>query len=347
MIISFKQDKLCLIYGIEGEPLPKSQRLIQLIMRINAKRSFTVRELADEFGLSTRTITRDLQELSELGIPIYSVQGRGGGYKLLQERLLPPISFTEGEALAMFFAAQTLDYFGSVPFGEGADSALHKFYHYLPADIREQIDRLKNRIMFWSPYRPMSAEILQTLLQAIMIRSVVTVKYKSSGGVSERNIQPIGLYASSGYWYCPAYCFHREDIRQFRADRILSAALNETIPCREDISPMTLLDKPNKDHLEQTTLQLEMTKKGVWLLESNPRFAPFIQQNEDGSGMATVKIAAEDLNFYVDLIWQLGGEVKIAAPAEGIAYMNQKIESMRLLYQTGPAEKLLSGALAK
>lgn len=79
-----------------------------------------------------------------------------------------------------------------------------------------------------------------------------------------------------------------------------------------------------------------MTKKGVWLLESNPRFAPFIQQNEDGSGMATVKIAAEDLNFYVDLIWQLGGEVKLAAPAEGIAYMNQKIESMRLLYQTGP-----------
>jgi predicted DNA-binding transcriptional regulator YafY len=63
--------------------LLKSQRLVQLIMVINAKKSFTVPELAEEFGLSTRTITRDLQELSALGIPIYSVQGRGGGSNLL------------------------------------------------------------------------------------------------------------------------------------------------------------------------------------------------------------------------------------------------------------------------
>ncbi|RAV23233.1 helix-turn-helix transcriptional regulator [Paenibacillus contaminans] len=314
--------------------MQKSQRLIQLIMRINAKPSFTVRELADEFGLSTRTITRDLLELSELGVPVYSIQGRGGGYKLLQERLLPPISFTEGEAIALFFACQTLDYFSSLPFGDGADSALHKFYHYLPADLKERIDRLKNRIMFWSPYRPMSAEILQTLMQAIMIGRVVAITYKSSGGISERNIQPIGLYSSSGYWYCPAYCFSKEDIRQFRADRILSAVLNDTIPCRADVSGKSLLDKPTKDHLEQTLLQLEMTSKGVWMLESNPHIAPYIQRNEDGSGTATIQIAAEDLSFYVDLIWQLGGEGKIVGPAEGVAYMKQKIESMCSLYRT-------------
>lgn len=312
--------------------MQKSQRLIQLMMRINAKRSFTVRELADEFGLSTRTITRDLQELSELGVPVYSIQGRGGGYRLLQERLLPPISFTENEAIAMFFACQTMDYFSSMPFGEGADAALHKFYHYLPADIREQIDRLKNRIMFWSPYRAMSAEILQTLLQAIMIRSVLTIEYRSSSGVSERNIQPIGLYASSGYWYCPAYCFTREEIRQFRADRILSAVLNSIIPSRADVSQKTLLDEPVRKDEEKTRLELEVTNKGVWMLESNARFGPYIHHNEDGSGTIIIEIAAQDMSFYVDLIWQWGEEVKIVGPAEAKAYMQQKIESMRLLY---------------
>ncbi|MCM3271863.1 helix-turn-helix transcriptional regulator [Paenibacillus elgii] len=312
--------------------MQKSQRLIQMMMRINASKSFTVRELADEFGLSSRTITRDLQELSELGVPIYSVQGRGGGYRLLQERLLPPISFSEGEAIAMFFACQSMDYFSSLPFGEGADSALRKFYHYLPADVREQIDRLKNRIMFWSPYRWMSPEILQTLLQAIMIRSVVTIEYKSSSGVSERNIQPIGLYASSGFWYCPAFCFLRGEIRQFRADRILSASINESIPCREDITQKTLMDKPRKDQQEQTVLRLELTKKGVWLLESNSRIAPYIGRNEDGSGYADIRIAAEDLSFYVDFIWQFGTDVKITGPNEAMMCMKQKIESMRLLY---------------
>jgi predicted DNA-binding transcriptional regulator YafY len=312
--------------------LHKSQRLFQMMMRINAKKSFTVKELADEFGLSSRTIMRDLQELSELGVPIYSIQGRGGGYKLRHQRLLPPISFTEGEAIAMFFACQSLDYFSSLPFGEGADSGLHKFYHYLPADVKEQIDLLKSRVMLWSPSRLMSPDILQTLLQAIMFRSVVTIEYKSRSDVSERNIQPIGLYASSGYWYCPAYCFLREEIRQFRADRILSALLNGSFPCREDVNQMTLMNKPKKDHLEQTTLRLELTKKGVWQLESNPRFDPFIQRNEDGSGMASVLIAAEDMNFYVDLIWQLGKDVKILGPVEAIAHIKQKIESMRSTY---------------
>lgn len=310
----------------------KSQRIIQMMMVINAKKSFTVRELADEFGLSSRTITRDLQELSELGVPIYSIQGRGGGYKLLQERLLPPISFLEGEAIAMFFACQSLDYFSSLPFGEGAASALHKFYHYLPADVKEQIDRLQNKVMFWSPYRWMSSDILQTLLQAIMIPSVVTIEYKSSSGLLQRNIQPIGLYTSAGFWYCPAYCFLREEIRLFRADRILSAVINESIPCRDDITQKTLLDKPQKDHLEKTLLRLEFTKKGVWLMESNPRIAPHMRCNQDGSGKADISIATEDLKFYMDYIWQFGGEVKIIGPAEAITYIQQKIESMRLLY---------------
>lgn len=189
--------------------LQKSQRLIRMIMIINAKKSFTVQELADEFGLSTRTITRDLQELSELGVPIYSIQGRGGGYKLLQERILPPIAFSESEAVAMFIACQSLQHFGTLPFDEGATSALHKFYHYLPADVREQIDRLKNNVTIWSPHRFMFPKILRTLLQAIMICCVVTIEYSSSHGLTQRNIQPIGLFARDGYWYCPAYCFQR------------------------------------------------------------------------------------------------------------------------------------------
>jgi hypothetical protein len=168
-----------------------------------------------------------------------------------------------------------------------------------------------------------------------MFRIVVTIEYKSRTSVSERNIQPIGVYASSGYWYCPAYCFLREEIRQFRADRILSTLLNGSFPCREDVNQMTLMNKPKKDHLEQTTLRLELTKKGVWQLESNPRFAPFIQRNVDGSGMAIVQIAVEDMNFYVDLIWQLGRDVNILGPSEAITFIKQKIESMRSSYLCG------------
>ncbi|GIP05393.1 DeoR family transcriptional regulator [Paenibacillus lautus] len=312
--------------------MQKSQRLIQLMMMINAKKSFTVRELADEFGLSVRTISRDLDELSGLGVPIYSVQGRGGGYRLLQERMLPPISFTESEAIAIFFACQSLSYFSTLPFGEGAATALHKFYHYLPADIKEQIDRLKDRVMIHSPFRPMSADILQTLMQAVMVRQAVTISYRSSAGSSQRHIQPIGLYASSGYWYCPAYCFTQEDIRQFRVDRMTAASPNESLPIREDIASQTLQDMPEIGDVEMKLFEVELTSKGVWLLETDTRLGPHIHRNTDVSGVVRLEIPATDVNFYADYVWRLGEEAVITSPAEAVQWTREKIESMRLRY---------------
>lgn len=85
--------------------MSKSKRLIELMMTVNRMRKFTVRELADQFGVSSRTILRDLQELSELGVPLYSEVGPHGGYQVLKERVLPPIAFSEEEAVAMFLPA--------------------------------------------------------------------------------------------------------------------------------------------------------------------------------------------------------------------------------------------------
>lgn len=312
--------------------MQKSKRLIQLMMMINAKKSFTVKELADEFGLSVRTLARDLDELSSLGVPIYSVQGRGGGYRLLQERLLPPISFTESEAIAIFFACQSLSYFSTLPFGDGATTALHKFYHYLPTDIKDQIDRLRDRVMIHSPFRPMSKDILQTLMQAVMIRQVVTISYRSSTGSSDRHIQPIGLYASSGYWYCPAYCFDREDIRQFRVDRMTAASINESIAIRKDIADRTLRDTPEIGEVEMKLFEVQLTSKGIWLLETDTRLGPHIHKNKNGSGVVQLEIPASDVIFYAEYIWRLGEEAAITSPAEAVQWTREKIESMRLRY---------------
>ncbi|QYR20946.1 YafY family transcriptional regulator [Paenibacillus sp. sptzw28] len=312
----------------------KSQRLIQLIMVINAKKSFTAGELADEFGLSTRTITRDLQELSTLGIPIYSVQGRGGGYRLLRERMLPPITFSESEAVAMFFACQSLQYYGSLPFDEGAAAALHKFYHYLPADVKEQIERLRNKVAIWSPHRSMSSACLRTLLQAVMIRSAVTIRYKSSHIVSDRDIQPIGLYASQGYWYCPAYCFHRKAYRLFRGDRISSASLNPSIECLEEVDKRSVKDWNEQEILkmDKTELIFNLTPNGVRTLESSS-FDDSIQCREDGSGTVRKWVPKEDLSFFVNIIWGLGEDAEIVEPAEAVDLIKRKIEKIKNVYQ--------------
>lgn len=70
--------------------MSKAKRLNEMIMMVNRKKRFTVGELAQEFGVSKRTVLRDLQELSELGVPLYSETGPHGGYQVLNERILPP-----------------------------------------------------------------------------------------------------------------------------------------------------------------------------------------------------------------------------------------------------------------
>lgn len=71
-----------------------------MIMMVNRKKKFTVKELIQEFEVSKRTILRDLQELSEIGVPLYSEVGPHGGHQVLNERILPPIAFSEGEAIS-------------------------------------------------------------------------------------------------------------------------------------------------------------------------------------------------------------------------------------------------------
>jgi predicted DNA-binding transcriptional regulator YafY len=312
--------------------MQKAQRLIRMMMVINARRSFTVRELADEFGLSTRTVTRDLQELGELGVPVYSVQGRGGGYRLLRERVLPPISFTEGEAVAIFFACQSLQYYGSQPFGAGAESALHKFYHYMPSDVRGRIDAMKERVMMWSPNRPMSGEVLETLMEAVMGKKVARIRYRSREGESERDIQPIGLYASSGYWYCPAYCMKRGEMRQFRADRIVKAELRPDIASREDIAALTLADRPENAGREGVELVADLSAEGLWQLESNRRFGPYMERFGDGSGRIRMRVPEEELPFYVEALWPLCAHARIMAPEKAVRLVEGKLREMGRAY---------------
>ncbi|MDQ0059917.1 putative DNA-binding transcriptional regulator YafY [Paenibacillus harenae] len=306
------------------------------MMKVNARKSFTIGELAIDLGVSERTISRDLIDLSELGVPLYSIQGRGGGFKILNERMLPPIAFTESEAISIFFSAQSLKYYGSLPFGEGTESAMDKFYHYLQPDIKEQIDRLKDKVAIWSPNREMSAACLQVLLRAIMVRRTVTIEYGSIKKFETRDVQPIGLYSDRGYWYCPAYCFNRKAYRLFRADRILSAQLNEAIAFHEDLDLKSIRDWPDMEITDtvKTVLVVCLTAAGVRKLEPNGRLYPFIVLHEDGGGTLRMSIPVRQLAFYVDMIWGVSYDAKIIEPEEAVYMMEQNIAMMEQQYFT-------------
>ncbi|MFC4102542.1 helix-turn-helix transcriptional regulator [Paenibacillus xanthanilyticus] len=304
--------------------MPKSRRLMELMMTVNRKRRFKVQELADEFGVSARTILRDLQELSELGVPLYSEVGPHGGYQVVRERVLPPIAFTEGEASAMFFAVHALRHYSSLPFDAESASALSKFYLHMPGDVRDQIDGMKERVDFITPTRRSDAPFLAALLDAAVKQKVLAVLYETKEeGAASRRIQPVFLYAHNGLWYCTAYCFMRQDYRTFRCDRIRDAADDPTEPLK--LSDIRLIRHEAASPADAVRLSAELTRTGTQRCEAELWLSPLLQVREDGTAAIDADVDRSDIPFYADFFISLGDEVKLYEPAELRASIRRRL----------------------
>ncbi|QRG69008.1 helix-turn-helix transcriptional regulator [Brevibacillus choshinensis] len=314
--------------------MPKSKRLMELMMTVNRKRRFKVQELADEFGVSKRTILRDLQELSELGVPLYSEVGPNGGYQVLRERVLPPIAFTEEEAVAMFFAVHSLRHYSSLPFETESASALNKFYLHMPGDVRDRIDSMKDRVDFITPTRRSDAPCLATLLDAAVHRKVLLVKYESKEeGANDRRIQPVCIYAHNGFWYCTAFCFLRQGFRVFRCDRIREAELDASGTEPFDLKDVSLSRREAAEPRQPVRLRAELSRAGVQRCESELWLASMLQVREDGSGAIDKEVSRSDIPFYTEFFIGLGDEVLLEEPAELKESIRRKLSEMLGRYQ--------------
>ncbi|RAR42213.1 WYL domain-containing protein [Paenibacillus sp. MDMC362] len=139
---------------------------------------------------------------------------------------------------------------------------------------------------------------------------------------------------NGGYWYCPVYCFTRQAYRLFRADRMMTVSINDNVSYLEDVNSKTVFnwDVEELEGQEQTLFCAYLTQKGKRKLEENGRFKDFIESLDDGGGVIRMYIPANKLEFYTDMIWELGQEAKITEPMESIIYIKCKLEEMKKLY---------------
>ncbi|EHB62268.1 MULTISPECIES: helix-turn-helix transcriptional regulator [Paenibacillus] len=317
--------------------MSKSKRLIELMMTVNRMRKFTVKELADQFGVSARTILRDLQELSELGVPLYSEVGPHGGYQVLRERILPPIAFSEEEAVAMFFASHALRHYLFLPFEAESSAALQKFYYYMPGDVRDRIDEMKNRVDFLTHTRKQKAAFLGVLLDAAVEQRVVSIQYETKQGLSERSIQPVGIYASNGFWYCPAYCFMRGDFRLFRCDRMHSAAFDESgvEPLDHRYIHLGNWREFAAEKAVYVRMIAELTREGVQRCEAELCPVPRIDVKPDGSGRLDQEVPTSEMRYFAKFFLGLGNEAVVLEPKELVDSIRDILRELTEKYGQG------------
>lgn len=213
-------------------------RLMGYLLLFQSRGLMRAQDFADKFEISERTVYRDIQALSEVGVPIMAMPGEG--YRLMEGYYLPPITFSPDEARSLYLAVSMLT--GQTTPGStqsAALSALEKIRAVLPNVTLRQVEALEAITHFYSfPHTLLDFddEIFLTLQQAIYERQLVRLRYhaRHNNQVTERDVEPLELVNVEKTWMLVAYCRLRQDQRVFRLNRIDDMAiLNERFTRRE------------------------------------------------------------------------------------------------------------------
>lgn len=222
-------------------------RALGIVLALRSGKEVSAQQLAQRFEVSLRTIYRDMETLSALGIPIYAERGRTGGFRLLEGYFLPPIMFTQEEALGLVVGLTLLQAMRSRPFALALDTAEKKLVAAVPDHLRQVLLEARQRIGFEMPQNdifhveptppqqpahsgtqpPMEAaedQVVQIFLQNIFTRKMVSIQYRSPyrAEATYQIIEPLGVLWDREYWYLVGRrADGARDTRFWRADRVI------------------------------------------------------------------------------------------------------------------------------
>ena len=197
-------------------------RLFAILITLQSKKYVTADAIADKFGMSVRTVYRDIKALTETGVPISFENQRG--YFIVQGYFLPPVAFTSEEANALLLMEAIATRFADKSIQQHYTTALSKVKAVLKGSQKDKLEQLGTQITSFTPCgQTNDFAYLSDLQTAIASRHTVKIHYQNiAGEVSEREVEPIGLIFYSLNWHMIAWCRLRHDYRDFRASRILS-----------------------------------------------------------------------------------------------------------------------------
>ncbi|CAG7643151.1 hypothetical protein PAESOLCIP111_04431 [Paenibacillus solanacearum] len=231
----------------------KTDRLLAIVLELQGRQVVRAEDLAARFETSVRTIYRDIQALSEAGVPIIGTTGTG--YSLMEGYFLPPISFTIEEAVTLLIGTEFIEQRFDDDYRDRAHVARRKIEVTLSDGVRSETSRIRKSLRLLAPGKQAALsnerenldKIRRALLDGRKIRFHYSKKITDSTGSrhSERTAAPYGLVLVEGSWMLVARCDLRQDIRHFRLSRMAELIeLDERfeLPAHFDLREYTPLD---------------------------------------------------------------------------------------------------------
>jgi predicted DNA-binding transcriptional regulator YafY len=280
-------------------------------------------DLAQRLQVDGRTVRRYIVMLEQIGIPITAERGRDGGYALLPGFKLPPMMFSDDEALALslgLLAARNLGWAEAAP---ATASAQAKLQRIMPEGLKQRIGAIDETVRLSLPgvnavaatsSPPPDNAVLLALSGAARQGRRVHLHYRADGRQTERDFDPYGLAYYSGYWYAVGQCHLRCGMRTFRLDRMTAVqplqrpftrppGFDALLHLRDAVAAMprkfsaTVLIKAELDaarrHLMDTIGLFEQTADGVLLHNQS-----------------------DDLNWFARQLASLPFELEVVSPPE-------------------------------
>ncbi|MFE9558894.1 helix-turn-helix transcriptional regulator [Streptomyces sp. NPDC006692] len=200
-------------------------RVLTLLELLQSGGIRTVTELADRLGVDERTVRRYANHLLDLDVPVESVRGRHGGYRLAPGYRMPPLMLSDDEALAVLLGLLAGRRAGlSTATSTASETAAAKIRRVLPERLRLTLDAVLGSLAFTTPPGetvPPDSAVLLPIADAVNHHRPISMRYTAAGGRrSERTLHPYGLVAHSGRWYVTGADLTSGQDRTFRLDRI-------------------------------------------------------------------------------------------------------------------------------
>ena len=297
-------------------------RLIQIIFLLLRHENITAKQLAQDLGVSTRTIYRDINTLSIAGIPITSQKGYGGGLSLLEGFALDKSYFTQEEQSNIIQALQILK---SSHYPD-ADRTLNKvaglFSHTLQSDWLE-ID-----FSYWgSPEK--ERRNMTALERAVINKYVIKFTYYNSElTITEQTVEPLKLLFKSHSWYLIAFSRRREEIRTYKLSRIRNLQITDqlfdrTLPADFSLTPAY------QEEYNIPLFKLHFSEKIAYKVYDEFQ-EEYIKKLEDGTLEVTFRYQLSDWTFLYLL--SFGEYVEIIEPVEARMLLKEKAQKILALY---------------
>ncbi len=231
-------------------------RLAAILTHLQSKKLVKAQQIADRFEISLRTVYRDVRALEEAGVPI--IGEAGAGYSLVEGYRLPPVMFTEEEAMAFVLAEKIAEKFLDGNSVQHYKAAMYKIRAVLRSGEKEVYEKAEDHVEIRkNPIIQPQADkpnTIPVIMQGILQKQVISMTYQGIDKAfpSGREVEPVGVYFYFDHWYMIAFCRKRAAYRTFRIDRVKSLHLQEEN--YKDRHPSL------KAYLKELEAQRELTK---------------------------------------------------------------------------------------